>query len=358
MLYGANNNHGISSKEVVLKSLGMRKIIDYKTNEIGSEFWDIPSSSSSNNLFVENTQWYVSGRAALCSVLKELKPNKVALPSYCCDSMIIPLLESNIEYSFYPVTVNEDGLSQKLDIADCDAVVVMDYFGFHRNLEIPSGVTAIRDLTQSLFCKRYDDADYYFGSLRKWAGFYTGGYAWNKDGTLPSPTTASDSYIELRKKAMREKADYISGNSESKGYLDTFSKTEEMLDSCLDSKSCDDDISAAKHLDIEFIRRKRRENAGILISELKDYCLFKELKDDDVPLFVPIVFVKEKRDALRRYLISKEIYCPIHWPITDMHQVDGEKRKIYDSELSLVCDQRYVTDDMMRIVEEVKGFLK
>ena len=88
-----------------------------KNREIGSEFWDIPVSSKKNDVF-NNATWFISGRAAFRAILQQikiqmggLKPIKIALPSYLCESMILPLKKESIEYKFYQVDF-KDGIFQ------------------------------------------------------------------------------------------------------------------------------------------------------------------------------------------------------------------------------------------------------
>lgn len=86
--------------------------------------------------------------------------------------------------------------------------------------------------------------------------------------------------------------------------------------------------------------------------------MFDELSGADVPLFVPIL-VNECRSELRSYLIRQEIYLPIHWPITDVHgDLNKRTRRLYDEELSVVCDQRYSVKDMQRIVQLIADFFR
>ena len=61
--------------------------------------------------------------------------------------------------------------------------------------------------------------------------------------------------------------------------------------------------------------------------------------------------------SLRRALISQAIYCPVHWPESPLHRLDGRERFIYQNELSLVCDQRYDETDMQRTVDAIRRFL-
>lgn len=327
--------------------------------EIGSEFWNVPITRINNHLF-DNVSWFVSGRSALRAILKSIKKDKtyikVALPSYLCDSMIEPFEKEKIDYFFYNVEyINEKIVSDYSNIKDCNVILVLDYFGYdYQSGDIPSNMIIIRDLTHSLFLNKKEDADYYFGSLRKWAGFYTGGFAYSKKEII-RPKFNLINYIQLRKKAMRFKKKYIENYSESKNYLDVFYKAEEKLDKCIIGKSNKKDIINSLYLDIDYLKQKRRENAQFLINELKDYCMFKELKENDCPLCVPIIY--KKRDELRKILINNEVYCPIHWP-KPCKIINDYSNFLYNYELSIVCDQRYSLEDMKKIVNLVKEFME
>ena len=62
------------------------------------------------------------------------------------------------------------------------------------------------------------------------------------------------------------------------------------------------------------------------------------------------------RDELKRYLISNNIYCPVHWPKSEYHKLNVETEKLYNQEISLVCDQRYSLDDMQNICKVILEF--
>ena len=113
-----------------------------------------------------------------------------------------------------------------------------------------------------------------------------------------------------------------------------------------------DNLSYAlyKSEDISDMRRKRRENAKYIHDHL-NLTFLNQLTDKAVPLFVPVFFeTTEQRNAVRKKLIEAQIYCPIHWPKPALIPADFEANKIYDTELSLICDQRYDLTDMERMV--------
>jgi len=331
------------------------------SKEIGSEFWDIlPLLRTGNALFPESVQWYLSGRSALQAVVAELKDcHTVAMPSWCCDSMIKPFTDAGMEVRFYPVVFYES-LVQEIK-QDCEVLFLMDYFGYTTSdihLLNYNGIV-IRDVTHSVFSAVYSDADYYFGSFRKWCGVWTGGYAWTKDGhELQTELTNDGEYVALREKAMRQKAEYISGARKDKGYLKLFDKAEELLENVGPLPAACRDVQIAKKLDIDTIRNRRRANAEVLRFAFPDWLIFHELLPNDVPMFVPVLVPDRKRDELRRYLIKNKIYCPVHWPVSAFHKLNDKERFIYENEISLVCDQRYTVEDMYRMVETIKAFWK
>lgn len=331
--------------------------------EIGSEFWDLPTKENIENVFQNSIQWFLSGRSALQAIVHELNDcHTVAMPSWCCDSMIKPFVNNGIEVKFYPVYW-QNGLKQELNF-DCDVLFVMDYFGYTAScvdLSDYKGVV-IRDVTHSIFTSKYSDADYYFGSLRKWCGVWTGGYAWTKNGNKLNEGTSDDKgYIALRDKAMQLKGDYININRNaaiSKEYLSYYNKAENILENIGIVRSSERDIKAAHKLDVEDMRIRRRANAEILRSAFSDWLVFQDMKDSDCPMFVPILVPNNKRDGLRNYLIKNEIYCPVHWPISEYHKFDERTDFIYKNELSLVCDQRYMEKDMYRVVKIINSFME
>ena len=329
--------------------------------EIGSEFWDVPLSNKENGIFSENVAWFLSGRSALCAIIADAKNKrnvkKVYLPSWCCDSMILPFLKNGIEVKFYPVYFDAGKLIQEIpEVEEDEMILVLDYFGYSLGSEKVKGEgVVIRDVTHSVFSKSYNDADYYFGSLRKWCGFLTGGFA---VGVSSPILEADECYINMRRQAMKEKAEYICGESDNKGYLSVYAAAEDLLDKYTVSGADKNDILLASKVDVSFLKERRRSNASLLLEAFSDVAVFNSLGDDDCPLFVPIVLPEGERDELRRFLISHKIYCPVHWPISELHVLDQKTDSVYKRELSLVCDQRYDIEDMSRIIETVNEFYK
>lgn len=328
--------------------------------EIGSEFWNVPASGNGSGLFPPHTQWFLSGRSALRSIVRELSDcHTVAMPSWCCDSMVEPFLEAGFQVRFYPVYW-DGGLIQE-PYTDCDVLFLMDYFGHTGQQCVPRACSSvlIRDLTHSLFSTPCVDADYCFGSLRKWCGVWTGGYAWTRDGRVLSAGEAEDGvYIALRRDAMERKAAYICGGSGGKDYLELFAQAEDRLERTGIAPAAQRDILLAQTLDVAGIQTRRRTNAETLRSAFAEWLLFPEMEETDCPMFVPVLVPDGRRDKLRSGLIRHEIYCPVHWPVSSCHRLDARERVLYENELSLVCDQRYTVENMQRMVNVIHSLWK
>lgn len=331
--------------------------------EIGSEFWNIPIAKNKTNLIFSSCQWFLSGRSAFRSIIQDIKIKlnkniRVAIPDYLCESLIEPLIIEKCDFEFYNISIQQDMvICDTSSISSVDAILKLEYFGYNLNYIYTKNLDCliIRDLTHFIFSNQKKDADYYFGSLRKWAGFVSGGFAFTNDSNYKLPFVDVDvnEFFELRTQAMEKKNKYIKHLLNEKCYLDDFQKVEEILENCDIGNCFDKDIDNALHLDIRKIVNKRRINASILINKLNSICLIKNINKNDCPLCVPIIV--ENRDELRIYLKNNNIYLPIHWPKSNLVSSNSI---LYDKELSLVCDQRYNIFDMYKIVRFIKKFLK
>ena len=331
-------------------------------SEIGSEFWEVPTADRPTHVFPDAAQWFLSGRSALRAIVGELKGCRTAaMPAWCCDSMVRPFLDAGMTVRFYPVYMQDGRLVQEPS-CDSDVLFVMDYFGYGAaspDIRDYQGII-VRDVTHSLFSKAAFKGTYCFGSLRKWCGVWTGGFAWAGDGHPLKMEQGDDRrYTALRREGMARKSAYIRGEaSADKGYLKIFDAAEEALETAIAAPAAQRDVDLALRLDAKVIVARRRANAEVLRKAFSEQLMFREMGAGDCPMFVPILAPGGKRDELRRYLIEKEIYCPVHWPVSSWHGLDERTARIYRDELSLVCDQRYSPEDMERMVMVMKQFWK
>lgn len=339
--------------------------------EIGSEFWN-------DGPIRRDKIYLLSGRTALEYIIRDVMKHhnvkSVLLPSYCCHTMIEPFFRNGVSVRFYDVYFDEmNGLSIEVPQAkENEIFYYMRYFGFHQlmgadlNKINKDFMVVIEDSTHSWLSGDIGcHADYSYVSYRKWTGFDAIALANKETGTFSDfPEAVNIEYSRLRKQASSMKRTFMdSGIGEKQEFLDLFNKAEQLLETdYVGYKPSTDTMAAFLQLDTASIAKNRQRNAKILIDGLKDIpeikLMFQTVKADEVPLFVPIL-TRESRTELRKYLIDNAIYCPIHWPKSAYHNgISKRGEELYQHELSLVCDQRYGSDDMDRIVECIREYYK
>lgn len=329
--------------------------------EIGSEFWlerEPAAVSRREGCYV------LSGRTAIDLIIQDIAKTrplrKVYMPAWGCDSMIAPFSHRNIQVDFYDVRFDGQ-LKCHTDFTDStDILYVTNYFGYENTLPIETikefeakGAIILYDRTHSFLMENdpyLELADYSFASIRKWMGVIGGAVVQGVKDFQLKPFH----YLECKEQAMRMKKAFIEGDTsvDKQAFLSLYGEFGHHLVEDYQNYEMDDlSYALFKTENLAAMRRKRRENAKYLHEHLKGERFLGELTDNTVPLFVPVFFnTTEQRNSVRKKLIEAQIYCPIHWPKPAQIPTDFAVNKMYDTELSLICDQRYTTEDMARIV--------
>lgn len=336
--------------------------------EIGSEFWlerEPAVTSCRDGCYV------LSGRTAIDLIIQDIAKMRtvrsVYMPAWGCDSMIAPFVDHGTQIRFYDIChlENTERLILNTDSKDdTDIFYVTNYFGYENTLPLETvkkfkemGTIILYDRTHSFLMENdpyLELADYSFASIRKWMGVICGAVVEGvKDYQLkPYP------HLDCKEKAMRMKKAFVAGDKsiDKQAFLNLYGEFGHHL--VEDYKNYEmDNLSYVLYKTEVFtaMRRKRRENAKYLHEHLKGVSFIGELTDNAAPLFVPVFFdTSEQRNDIRKKLIESQIYCPIHWPKPAWIPSGFEANKIYNTELSLICDQRYSFEDMKRIVEIVQ----
>jgi hypothetical protein len=307
---------------------------------------------------------YSSGRAALYQILKYLRQEKnvnhVLLPDYLCSSVLVPVKEFGLDYTFYPINeiLELESSSFQPLYKKGTAVLLINYFGlqdlssqFKTIREIDDKAIIIEDDVQAYyeFIKPLDGVDFKFTSLRKTFAVPDGGLVKTKFH-LPRVTTPNTfgqyKAAAALLKSMRE------GNFNDQIYLELFEKGESLIDS---EQECGMSLIAEKlysFMNEEHVKVRRLNNAEYLVENLNELGVtpILPLLDSHVPLFIPIEM--SNRDDVRKAMFQKEIFCPVHWPLDGMPVRRGELMS--KTELSLIIDQRYGRKEMDEIISLIK----
>ena len=351
-----------------------------KFKEIGSEFWLENIKREKDNglkpfeLGIDN-RFLLSGRTAINFVLEDILKTReiknVYFPSYCCDSMLQPFIEKNINIEFYDV-IYEEELKYDIDLnKKCDVFFAMNYFGYTKTNMCKyiknfkdKHIIVIEDITHSLlsddnYCNR---SDYLIASLRKWFPIITGGLACKINNRFLTNEKLDDNFqiIKKKKKAMNLKQKYISNQEKIKKekFLSLYNLANDVLEKDYKNYTMDEkSLNILKRIDVNLIKTERRKNARTIYNILKNskiHFLDPNLKEEDCLLFVPIMMEANLKEKLKAYLIKNDIYCPTHWKQPKL----TKDNILYTNELSLICDQRYSTEEIERYTNLILKFMK
>ena len=329
--------------------------------------------------FLGPSLYLLSGRTAIDCICSDILSNhlvkNVYMPSYCCSSMQAPFLRHGIEIDFYDIEYTGCGLnflfnpSKKIDI-----LYLNNYFGFSQQIDYAwvkylkdKGTIIIYDKTHSLFLENdtwIDLADYVFCSLRKWFAITTGAVVSKRSDSWNIPDLRECSFVEDKRHAQYRKHAYLEGNPlvSKDSFYPQFGK----FDSCLkedyvayrmDAVSC----NLLNNIDLGKVIERRKENAQFYYEDLKNMqgarFMFSNLPVYSVPLFIPILFNSSTiRSEVKKCLLSHQLYCPSHWPKDERIHPSMKVNAIYDTELSLICDQRYTSAQLKEISQILKTF--
>ena len=238
--------------------------------EIGSEFCEQHEPLAVENRI--NEAYLLSGRTALRFIIDDICKTRVIkkalLPSYCCESMILPFIQSGIKVDFY--SMDCDKIYYPYD-NDADIVFLIDLFGYaySQNIDIARfekkiGKVVIYDSTHKIDgnYEVQNYADYSFCSYRKW--FYCNyAKAIKHSGEFGhAGLSNNEQYVDIRNQAACEKRKYIeSFTGDKKIFLSKFSEAECLLE--------DDYIGYVGQpviFNLQEIMDRRKENAAYLIS--------------------------------------------------------------------------------------------
>ena len=358
-------------------------------NEIGSFYESVPMTGDRNDAdtvfdllgrIPGFTPYFFScGRQPIGAVADDIEanlhgPKTCMLPSYTCDTVIIPFTDRGWDVTFYGV--NTDLTVDDAFISLCESVkpsvlLMHTYYGCDTIANVRDrigkwqkerGLIFIEDMTQSLFL--LDDiaptADYYVGSLRKWFPIPDGGFALSSTPLDVAYNGEYTEYIETKTSAQKMKYDYLTGVRDEKDEVLRLNRRSEDLlyeeDRFHDMSKISYDM--LKITDIGSIASKRNRNAAVLIDgidRLRDIRSLIHI-DTEAPLYVPVI--TSDRDKLQKHLREYDIFAPVLWPVPKECEdtMSDDVRTVFNDMLASPCDQRYDEEDMHRILSCLESY--
>lgn len=333
-----------------------------------------------------NAELVGSGRSAFQFILDEIQiKNKVILmPEYLCGEAQIPVLNAReVNYKYYRVsknlTISFDDIRPLLG-PETHAVVLINYYGLSDHTTLASkikeynpSIYLLEDCSQAFYSLANNDpikhwADYSYCSFLKSVPVPDGGCVRGKKPfaqniiSLPKGNQGIEYLIGglIKNHYLSEidRYDELSGIEIQNSYLNYFEAAAELVPENSTGMSALSQKMMSYFPYKEWAKR-RIENYHYLEGLLTD-CpfvkpIFGNLDEDKVPLFFPVIVSDGQRDNLRAFLRSKNIYCPVHWPLIPELNNSEHPNAAFLSHaiLSLPVDHRLDNGDMKRMTDSI-----
>lgn len=294
---------------------------------------------------------YQSARAAFYDLLLYVKPQKVWMPYYICDSMLAPLKKLDIEICFYSINI-DFSIRNDLKLNENELLLYVNYYGICKNqqkdiLNKYNPQQVVFDHSQAFFNPPEDCLATIY-SPRKFFGVPDGGLlVTSLDITEPEEVDI-DSLARASHLIQR-----LAGEPEN-GYA-AYQKNEETLNDFQPKKMSVLTERLLNSVNYEFVKNIRNENFASLHNKIGES---NELKINQNNINGPMGYpYLTKNLELRSRLIGSRIFIPTYWPeVLDRQGVADIERWLVKNFNLIPCDQRYKNKDMIRIAEYINEY--
>ena len=320
--------------------------------------------------------YFNTGRTAIEMVLKKLKREgfvNLLIPSFVCDSVRDAALRAEMNLVYYRVNKDLSVDVSTIKMEKQSILYVVQFFGQRINQEFLSrishlqhlGVVVIEDISLSLFSndeKYVGFGDYIIGSLRKWIPIIDGGILLSKNQEQFDLINESNDYTLYYYTAQILKGVYLNSKKRNQNWKQTFLSynsdgIKALFSDYTPRKISRVSLDLMRGVDFNRVIEKRNQNYDTLYSLLlaiPQIRILVQRKGTMTPL--GMVILSEERDDLLQYLISKDIYCNVHWHSNESTKEFPESEYLAKRCITIPCDQRYGDDEMRYIYHSIRDF--
>ncbi|MFP4024596.1 MAG: hypothetical protein ACLFVR_08715 [Thiohalospira sp.] len=291
-----------------------------------------------------------TGRNALEYILRAKSFKKVYLPYYTCDVMLEPIINLGLNYEFYQIDKTFFPIFNFSKVKSDEVLIYNNYFGICS--QQVSEVTkkcqnVIIDNSQAFYSKPLSGVDTFY-SPRKFFGIPDGAYLYT-DKMLE---------IELEHDISYKRCEHLLGRLDigAENFYKSFKKNDDALIGQPIKRMSNLTKRMLKSFKYKSIAKKRVENFNSLHDELQKMNQLKiELTDDDVPMVYP--YLIDNGSEQKKKLIENKIFTATYWPNVKNWVADGSQFEIHlcNNLIALPIDQRYSTEEMIKILELIKN---
>ncbi len=286
-----------------------------------------------------------TGRNALLYLLRSKDIKKVYLPYYLCGSVSETLRKYGYGFEYYHIDIGLDPVFEKR-MREGEILYIVNYYGQLSDSKVLSLKEKygqiVLDNTQAFFQKPIRGIDTLY-SCRKFFGVPDGAY-------LSTNVFLSE---KLECDVSKERMRHILGRYEGKAsdYYPLFQENDASLKNVplrYMSKLTHNILGA---IDYERVRISRNDNYAYLERKLAGIRKRKTISPDG-PFAYPLYV--DKGMEIRKKMAEKNIYIPLLWPnVLKDDPMESVEYQLAVDLLPLPCDQRYGTEDMQFMSEEL-----
>lgn len=297
-----------------------------------------------NSLYHTNAILLNSARNALRYIIRAYHIQTLYAPYYTCPVVWQAIQEEKCQIIPYDIGIDFMP-TQKFKTSDF--ILYNNYFGVcDQNVQVLAKLypNLIIDSAQAFYSPKAGLASFY--SPRKFFGLPDGGIALcdqKIELNLEQDTSYSLCSHLLKRWDLGATAGYSDFQKNDNALIGRDIKQMSRLTEAL-----------MGNIDYEYVRKKRLENFQFLHNHLgKINRLMFDLSTNEVPMVYP--FFTDNTN-LRQKLIQNKIYVATYWPeIEKVCLADSFELYLQSHLLPLPIDQRYNVDDMMHIIQILKG---
>ena len=276
----------------------------------------------------KNVTYTYGGYYSIKKIIRDIEfeeKEHVLLPSYMCPTILKPFQECHIRYYFFKIhknlSIDTEDLLSKIN-NNTKAVFFIHYFGFNVSKKEKivlqglrdKGIILIQDLVQDFFVSpHFIIGDFAFNSFRKFFPVEGSCIMSNKELEIIDTSFNTRYFFNKLSGRYYRYKHYKKGISESV-FLDRFSRAEKYYYKkgiCGFNRF---DEFLINRFEINKLSAIRKNNYSMLLEEFSSIAIIKEIKDC-VPLAFPIVV--ENRDIIIKKMKEHNVFCPIHWRLSD-----------------------------------------
>jgi len=303
---------------------------------------------------LESIYFTDSGRSSLKLFLRnqEYKNKKILIPNYYCEVIEEVLVQETIDYEFYNILEDLSIDIDDINVKNFDIFYVINYFGVIQDLKSLDLSTKIL-LEDNVFFENFTnhtDAKQWFAfnSFRKISELADGSLIKTNipiDNTLILQNEASFSKIKYEAKNIKYK--FISENKFSEEeYLEKF----DLAESTLNHQVTINKMSNISIYKLQLLDKSTQKMLKKRYDKLLS--LFGQYTINNRPTYYSFFILKIKnRDIVRKELMKKGIFLPIHWPKST------QENKLYKELISVPLFLVYNDIEFEYLVNAIKEIL-